>query len=490
MAITAAPVLGGSPSQTSVLLDVIMAWDSWQSTTPSLPGWHLVNAAELGVTGLSLTNGVYANANAEAIVAVATYNGHRTLAIGFRGTNDNEDWRDDFQNINRHYELFAPLLTALDAAVARGEFDLVLAGGHSLGGAMTQMFMADYGGIAPAFAITTGAPGYLQDAPVADTRLINYQVSDDPIVYLGDNRASVGQTLSGPLGAALVAQISSTLASSFGFSPALFAESVPFLTKDYVDRGTNIMLQVPGHPATPPASLLTFVSTYNASAHEFPAYVTGIGLGNQNPFDLGAGSRGTAGNDVLFGTTGTDTINGAAGADTLYLHINRASATITLGSGGPTGVASADSGTDTLVGVERLAFTDKRLAFDLGSDQSAGKAVRVIGAAFDAGAIAEHPDWIGAGMQLLDAGMSLLEACGIVVQLMGNPSDASFVDTVFNNVVGRLPSGDERLHYTGMLQGSGGSMTQAELLQLAANVDVNAANIGLVGLQTTGVEYV
>jgi len=33
-------------------------------------------------------------------------------------------------------------------------------------------------------------------------------------------------------------------------------------------------------------------------------------------------------------------------------------------------------------------------------------------------------------------------------------------------------------------------MTQAELLVLAANVELNAVNINLVGLQQTGVEFV
>jgi len=48
----------------------------------------------------------------------------------------------------------------------------------------------------------------------------------------------------------------------------------------------------------------------------------------------------------------------------------------------------------------------------------------------------------------------------------------------------------ERDFYVGLLVGSGGTMTQAELLVLAANADVNAQNINLVGLQQTGVEFI
>jgi hypothetical protein len=33
-------------------------------------------------------------------------------------------------------------------------------------------------------------------------------------------------------------------------------------------------------------------------------------------------------------------------------------------------------------------------------------------------------------------------------------------------------------------------MTQAELLEIAANADINEQNIDLVGLQQTGVDYI
>ncbi|MBI4179449.1 hypothetical protein HY522_08520 [bacterium] len=62
--------------------------------------------------------------------------------------------------------------------------------------------------------------------------------------------------------------------------------------------------------------------------------------------------------------------------------------------------------------------------------------------------------------------------------------------TVYQNVVGVLPSDGERDFYVGLLQGSGGAMTQAELLVLASNATVNEQNIDLVGLQNTGVEFV
>lgn len=454
-----------------------------------MSGWHLIGGSEIGLSSAQLSNGVFRNSHAEAIVAAATVNGHRTLAIGFRGTNDNNDWKDDFQNINAHFDWFDPLVAALNSVIARGEFDLVLATGHSLGGAMTQMFMAQYNGIAPAYAMTTGAPGYLQAQATADARIINYQVTDDPIVFLGSQRALVGETLSSSFGALFVGQLGAKLNISFGIPSSLLSESIPFFTQNYYQRGTVEVLKVPGHPESPLTSITSLISYYNSSAHDFSTYATGLAGVNRNPFDLSAGQRGTAGNDALFGTTGNDTIDGGAGGDTLYLHINHSQASITRSNGVMTTNSSA-SGTDTLRNIERVKFADKKMAYDLAASESAGKAIRLIGAALDAGALAQHPDWIGIGIDLFDQGMSVLQVSQLVIDVPGNPSNEALVTSIYTNVVGVAPSDAERQQFVGMMQGSGGAMSKAQLLEMAAMIDLNEINIGLVGLQTMGIEFV
>ena len=67
--------------------------------------------------------------------------------------------------------------------------------------------------------------------------------------------------------------------------------------------------------------------------------------------------------------------------------------------------------------------------------------------------------------------------------------NVDFVNTVYRNVVGVLPTPQERDFYVSLLQGSGGTMTQADLLVLAANSAQNEVNIDLVGMQQTGVEF-
>jgi len=205
--------------------------------------------------------------------------------------------------------------------------------------------------------------------------------------------------------------------------------------------------------------------------------------------ELGNALTGNALNNTLTGLAGNDTIDGGAGIDTAAFSGNRAAYTI---GGGGTSVSGPD-GSDTLTNIERLQFSDKQLAFDLGSGQAAGNTVRVIGAAFDANYLT--PTFVGLGLDLFDAGKSMLEVCqlalgtGLYLSLAGSTSNEAFVNTVYKNVVGALPSDAVRDSYVGLLQGSGGTMTQAQLLELAANAGVNATNINLVGLQQSGAEF-
>lgn len=196
----------------------------------------------------------------------------------------------------------------------------------------------------------------------------------------------------------------------------------------------------------------------------------------------------TGGDDTLNGLAGNDTLNGGLGADTAVYSGNRASYTVLGTSSGVT--VSGAEGNDTLTGIERFQFADQKIAIDLGAGQAAGNTARLIGAAFDAPAIQTHPDYVGIGLGLFDSGQSMLQVSQRVIGVLGNPSDDAFVDSVYQNVVGITPAPADHNFYAGLLMGSGGSMTQAQLLELAANSDVNATNIDLIGLQQTGVEFI
>jgi Ca2+-binding RTX toxin-like protein len=117
------------------------------------------------------------------------------------------------------------------------------------------------------------------------------------------------------------------------------------------------------------------------------------------------GISGGAGNDVLRGGAGNDRIDGGAGLDTAAFAGARAGFTLTQTSAGLVVTdKSGAEGSDTLVGVERLVFSDGALAFDTAG--TAGEAYRLYAAAFD-----RKPDLAGLGywMGVLDRGASLVD---------------------------------------------------------------------------------
>lgn len=204
--------------------------------------------------------------------------------------------------------------------------------------------------------------------------------------------------------------------------------------------------------------------------------------------------RGGSGNDFVNGGSGDDSIDGGSGLDVaIYANTRSAYSAGRTGSTIQVSNANASEGVDTLVGVERVAFADTNLAFDLGPGESAGNTVRIIGAALDARNMI--PEYVGIGIDLFDGGASMLQVAEIALSsgahmaLAGSHSNVDFVNAVYRNIVGMSPVPFVRDHFVSLLQGDGGTMTQAEMLVWAANLDENAANIGLTGLQQTGVEF-
>jgi len=191
---------------------------------------------------------------------------------------------------------------------------------------------------------------------------------------------------------------------------------------------------------------------------------------------------GTAGNDSLTGTAGNDTIAALAGIDTVAYAGARSGYTVSKTA---TGFSVAGSGTDTLTGVERLQFTDTKLALDL--DGNAGKVSRILGAVFGRESVT-NKEYVGIGLSYLDGGMSYeaLMALAIDVRL-GGVSATAVVNLLWGNVIGGTPSAADLATYSGMLQGD---TSAGALGVLAANTSFNEANIGLVGLMQTGIEFV
>ncbi|MBI5256496.1 MAG: Ig-like domain-containing protein [Burkholderiales bacterium] len=196
---------------------------------------------------------------------------------------------------------------------------------------------------------------------------------------------------------------------------------------------------------------------------------------------------GMAGNDTLQGGAGNDTLDGGEGIDLARYGAARDAYQLQHGSNGWTVTQTGTGdGRDELSQVERLQFADGRLALDL--DGHAGSVVRILGAVFGRAAVNE-PAYVGIGLGLLDGGMTpeALMQAALDHALGPQPSAAAVVTLLYTNVAGVAPSQAVIDSFTPLL-GPGGT-TPAGLAMMAADTELNLANIGLAGLVEHGIAY-
>lgn len=170
------------------------------------------------------------------------------------------------------------------------------------------------------------------------------------------------------------------------------------------------------------------------------------GLGN-NILNGGAGDdilNAGFDDNVMNGGAGNDTLNGSVGLDTALYTGARDDYTLTLIRNGFTLAdrrGAAGDGVDTLLAVDRLAFSDANLAFDVSG--VAGAAYRLYRAAFD-----REPDLGGIGfyIAMMDKGVSLYDvAAGFVSSqefkdVYGSaPTHEEIVTRMYKNILHREP---------------------------------------------------
>jgi hypothetical protein len=166
----------------------------------------------------------------------------------------------------------------------------------------------------------------------------------------------------------------------------------------------------------------------------------------------GATLCGSAGNDTFTTTSGDDIFIGNGGVDTLNFHGVRANYTISAAGATVSDVSGVD-GTDTLINVARLHFSDQSVALDI--DGSAGQVYRLYQTAFG-----RTPDASGLGFWIsaLDHGMKLHDVAGGLmassefVKLYGNNQDnPTLVTNLYKNVLHRAPDSAGLAWWVGML---------------------------------------
>lgn len=193
---------------------------------------------------------------------------------------------------------------------------------------------------------------------------------------------------------------------------------------------------------------------------------------------------GNAANNTFTGGGGNDTINGAAGIDTVVLSGPRSHYAITkIQYGIILEDTAGTDGKDTLLNVERLRFSDSKVALDL--EGHAGQAAKVIGAVFGKAALA-NTALVGAGLRLLDGGMSYDELGSVALRETGTTVHSEIVTLLWVNLFAFTPTHEQIAPYVGYLDNG---VSVSALIMLAAENESNLANINFVGLTQTGLQY-
>jgi|GEM_PF-1828769 len=194
---------------------------------------------------------------------------------------------------------------------------------------------------------------------------------------------------------------------------------------------------------------------------------------------------GGAGNDLITGGGGNDTINGGSGIDTaIFIGITKGYK-ISIGSSSVqiTSDTTTD-GIDTLTNIERLTFSDKSIAIDLNGN--AGSTAKVIGAVLGKSQV-QNPTYVGLGLSYLDKGMSYSDLGALALNAIGATTNDAVVSTLWKNVIGTEATMAIKAPYIKMLTDG---MKVGDLVVLAADTSFNTANINLIGLAQTGIEYI
>lgn len=201
--------------------------------------------------------------------------------------------------------------------------------------------------------------------------------------------------------------------------------------------------------------------------------------------------RNLAGSEVIDGLAGIDTIEYRDASDAFRIFVTGSAQTVVV----PTGQTQIG---DVLVNVERLSFTNQRVALDLSPTQSAGQAALLLGAVLPGQLVFDNSKQalLGGVIGLFDGNFSLAQLSGAVLRLpiwdvltnKAAPSAADIATYLVNNVY----EGTQTAAITNAAINAMSAETPATQGTYLASLAVSTANqthINLVGLQTSGLSY-
>lgn len=190
-------------------------------------------------------------------------------------------------------------------------------------------------------------------------------------------------------------------------------------------------------------------------------------------------------NNQLRGGAGDDTLSGGAGIDTAIFGGTKSAYTISKNA--DVMMVQGVDGNDTLSTIERLQFDDTKVAFDL--DANAGSAAKLLGALAGKDAVTNKA-FVGIGINALDSGTSYQDLMQVALNtvLGANFTNTAVVNLLYTNLTGAAPSSAALDPLVNLIDN--GTFTPVSLAIAAADNELNAVNIGLIGLNTTGIDFI
>ncbi|SFK60798.1 hypothetical protein SAMN05216302_101068 [Nitrosomonas aestuarii] len=226
------------------------------------------------------------------------------------------------------------------------------------------------------------------------------------------------------------------------------------------------------------------------SANDYMQVFTGF----QTPFvvdhNIAEIIEGGSGRDILSGFGGDDTLIGNDAIDAAIYSSQSADYILEKHTDDVWTISHKNSGTDgtdTIVNIERIQFSDNSVALDL--DGHAGQTAKLIGAVFGAESVL-NKQFVGIGLRFLDDGTSyetLMQLAITAALGVDAVNHTAVVNLLYENIAGFTPSAAEETRFVALLDS--GTHTVASLGILAAETGLNQDNINLVGLSQTGLEY-
>lgn len=194
---------------------------------------------------------------------------------------------------------------------------------------------------------------------------------------------------------------------------------------------------------------------------------------------------GNDANNEFFLGAGENMVDGGGGLDFARYAFARLGYQVAIA--GTLATVIGGGANDSLASVERLMFSDRNVALDVGGH--AGTTAKIIGAVFGSSSVAAHPEYVSIGLGSLDAGTTYhnLMQFALDARLGVQPSNAEVVQLLYTNVVGTPPPAEDLALFQGWLDS--GSHTQATLAIFAAETALNAVNIDLAGLASHGLDF-